>query len=517
MHKISLVIVTLLSSSVIVWGVHAGSASVKSDASFTFASIADAHVETANFTQTINQIDSLSPNFILFAGDVENDGVVTSEMDPMIGVLKNAGLFTGTFIVRGNHDDLVTGSAALWQTYFSSQFGGSIRPLPAGVSNYVAIDSTSSYLSYSFDYGNSRFIGIDVPGDADLLTSAEYTFLDNRLSNAESMGLTHAFIFFHGPEYCVESEHCDCSTRTDSSCTPSDFITLINKYPIVSATFHGHEHVLGHVHMDNTRIAALTHPYEEFLTSSAGEPYTTTMYPDRIDDNYYSSSLSSFGMVSVNGNDFTVSFYHTGNSSPVWSRTFTNPYHPRNPSTTTLISSLPNPSVVGQLVTINYNVVATPPGSGTPTGNVTVSDGTQTCTGTVQAGSCSIPFATAGAKTLIATYAGDAYFSGSASSPGTAHTVNQANTTTTITSDLPDPSVVGQSITVSYSVSVTSPGSGTPTGSVTVSDGTQSRTGSVQGEVVPSPLQPLAKRSLPLYTQAMATLVEVFPSQSLMT
>jgi hypothetical protein len=82
---------------------------------------------------------------------------------------------------------------------------------------------------------------------------------------------------------------------------------------------------------------------------------------------------------------------------------------------------------------------------------------------------------TAGAKSLIATYAGDANFATSTSA-GVAHTVNVAPTTTTITGHTPNPSVVGQAITVTYTV--TSSG-GTPTGNVTVSDGTATCTGTV--------------------------------------
>jgi hypothetical protein len=147
-------------------------------------------------------------------------------------------------------------------------------------------------------------------------------------------------------------------------------------------------------------------------------------------------------------------------------------------TTTAITSDSPDPSVVGQAVTVNFSVTATAPGAGTPTGNVTVSDGTVSCTGTVAAGTCSITFASAGAKTLTATYAGNANFSGSTSA-GEAHTVNQAATTTAITSDTPDPSTTGQSVTVNYTVSVNAPGAGTPTGNVTVSDGTVSCTGTV--------------------------------------
>jgi hypothetical protein len=289
---------------------------------FTFASIGDSHAQTANFTETIYQIKSLNPNLIIHNGDYENDGVVTNEMNDMTMVLSNAGLFNNAFIVRGNHDEKISGSSSLWQTYFTNYYGSANRPLPAGITNYVAMDSNSTYLTYSFDYGNSRFIGVDDPGDADLLTSAEYAFLDNRLTNAESLGLTHAFIFFHGPEYCV-ANHCTCTAKVDSTCTPLDFIAVVNNHPIVSATFHGHEHVLGHVHMDNTRVSSLTHPYEEFFTSSAGLPMDPTVKTDRIDDDSTSSSLMSFATIDVNGSSFTVNFYHTLTTTPVWSKTFT--------------------------------------------------------------------------------------------------------------------------------------------------------------------------------------------------
>jgi hypothetical protein len=145
-------------------------------------------------------------------------------------------------------------------------------------------------------------------------------------------------------------------------------------------------------------------------------------------------------------------------------------------TTTTITSDAPDPSVVGQSVAVQYTV--TPAGGGTPTGNVTVSDGVISCTGTVVGGQCSLTFTSAGAKSLTATYAGDATFSGSTSA-AEAHTVDPANTTTTITSDNPDPSTVGQAVTVQNTVMVNALGDGTPTGNVTVSDGVISCTDTV--------------------------------------
>ena len=147
-------------------------------------------------------------------------------------------------------------------------------------------------------------------------------------------------------------------------------------------------------------------------------------------------------------------------------------------TTAVITDDTPDPSVFGQAVTVTYTVTANPPGSGTPTGNVTVSDGVNNCTGTVAAGSCSLTLTTSGARTLTATYAGNANFNGSVSS-GASHTVNNAGTTATIASDTPDPSVVGQAVTVTYTVTATPPGSCTPTGNVTVSDGVNNCTGTV--------------------------------------
>ena len=142
-------------------------------------------------------------------------------------------------------------------------------------------------------------------------------------------------------------------------------------------------------------------------------------------------------------------------------------------TTTTITSDLPDPSVVGEPVTIAFSVTVDAPGAGSPTGTVTVTDADslQTCSATVAAGSCQIAFSAAGSHNLTATYGGDADFNGSASSPATVHVVDKADTTTTITSDDDDPSVVGQTYTVTWTVSVDAPGAGSPSGTVTVGDG----------------------------------------------
>ncbi|MBK8821420.1 MAG: right-handed parallel beta-helix repeat-containing protein [Anaerolineales bacterium] len=289
---------------------------------FTFASMADGHAETAYFSTTVNQISTLNPALVLFNGDLEDTGFALTEINPMINALKNANLFNKTFLVRGNADNHISNSAALWENYFET--APNIKVLPPYVTNKVALNSDSDHLTYSFEYGNSIFIGLDVPGDVNYLTSDEIDFLDSRLTYAESQGLTHAFIFFHGPEYCVEGVHCICSSRTDSNCTPPALMTIINNHPIVSATIHGHEHVLSWTHMDNTRVAGLTRSYEQFITSpSGGASYFSYLFPDRVDYAYPDMENSQgFATISVDGLSFTYNMYKVGIAQPVWSHTF---------------------------------------------------------------------------------------------------------------------------------------------------------------------------------------------------
>ncbi len=144
-------------------------------------------------------------------------------------------------------------------------------------------------------------------------------------------------------------------------------------------------------------------------------------------------------------------------------------------TTTTITSDNPDPSVVGQTITVNYTVVGQ--FGGTPTGSVTVSDGVNSCMGTVAAGSCNVALTTAGARTLTATYAGDANFL--TSNDTEPHQVNLANTTTTITAESADPTLQGENFTVFYAVAASAPGAGAPSGTVTVSDGVNSCMGTV--------------------------------------
>jgi hypothetical protein len=78
---------------------------------------------------------------------------------------------------------------------------------------------------------------------------------------------------------------------------------------------------------------------------------------------------------------------------------------------TTITADSPAPSGLGQPVVVSFTVASVAPAVGTPTGTVTVTDGSgATCSATLPTGSCSLVPSSAGTVTLTATYSGDALF-----------------------------------------------------------------------------------------------------------
>jgi Big-like domain-containing protein len=139
-----------------------------------------------------------------------------------------------------------------------------------------------------------------------------------------------------------------------------------------------------------------------------------------------------------------------------------------NRPTTTLSSSL-NPSTYGQNVTFTAKVTSSlgaPPDGET----VTFKQGSTVLgTGTLSSGSAS--FSTSalavGTKPITAVYPGDANLAGS-TSQAVSQVVNKANTTTTLVSSR-NPSSFNEPVT--FTATVEPEFSGTPTGTVTFSDG----------------------------------------------
>ncbi|MEQ1768810.1 MAG: Ig-like domain repeat protein [Devosia sp.] len=136
-------------------------------------------------------------------------------------------------------------------------------------------------------------------------------------------------------------------------------------------------------------------------------------------------------------------------------------------NTTTAVTASPEPSVTVQAVTLTATVSATAPGSGTPTGTVTFTGpGGFSQTGTLNgSGVATYTGTTIPAGTITATYGGSASYNGSAGTTSTS--VNPADTTTNVGVS-PEPSVFGQSVTITVTVAPVAPGGGVPGGTVSL-------------------------------------------------
>jgi ELWxxDGT repeat protein len=144
-------------------------------------------------------------------------------------------------------------------------------------------------------------------------------------------------------------------------------------------------------------------------------------------------------------------------------------------TSTTLIST-PNPAVFGQAVVFTATVGVLAPGGGTPTGTVDFKEGATDLTpGGITLSNARATFSTAtltlGHHTITAAYSGDANYTASQADDSAApQVVNQASSRTVLLS-FPNPAVFGQVVSFTVNVSALQPGKGTPTGTVTFTDG----------------------------------------------
>ena len=131
-------------------------------------------------------------------------------------------------------------------------------------------------------------------------------------------------------------------------------------------------------------------------------------------------------------------------------------------TTTVITADTPEPSLTGGTVTVAVEVTSA---WGVPSGTVDITGADTNCTITLSGGqgNCNVNFTSSGTKLLTATYNGDATHDLSIDTE-LHEVVPPVATVTTIMSDSPDPSAIGQSVAVTVAVT----GSTTPSGTVAI-------------------------------------------------
>jgi hypothetical protein len=134
---------------------------------------------------------------------------------------------------------------------------------------------------------------------------------------------------------------------------------------------------------------------------------------------------------------------------------------------TTILSHSPASIVVGQPLTVSVRVEAMSPATGIPTGEVKILGGGDECMAELVdgAGSCPIIPTVSGALAISADYLDDDLFDPSSAEPYSGPSVGSALTSTTLTASQTE-ILSGYPMSFTAYVTVKTPGSGTPQGSV---------------------------------------------------
>jgi large repetitive protein len=182
-------------------------------------------------------------------------------------------------------------------------------------------------------------------------------------------------------------------------------------------------------------------------------------------------SASSAALASLAVGSYTVTAEYSGDSSfNISSGTLATGQVVNQANSATAIASSANPSVYGQPVTFTATLTAVAPGAGTPSGTVQfktngVNFGAAVTLSGGSASSAAISSLAVANYAVTAEYSGDGSFNTSSGTLVGGQTVNKANSATALASSV-NPSVFGQAVTFTATLTAVAPGAGTPSGSV---------------------------------------------------
>ena len=175
---------------------------------FNFVVYGDTHFDNNHHQSIVNRAIALEPDFGLHVGDLVNNGLEPTQWDAFFEVERDLLAKIPLYPTLGNHE-------VSSEQYFDRFY------LP-GNEHW-----------YSFDYGNARFICLQVDGMTDItVNSDQYRLLEKELTHNPK---PWTFVFFHKSPFTSEYEG-SREQHIRSSLTP-----LFEQYG-VDIVFNGHNH-----------------------------------------------------------------------------------------------------------------------------------------------------------------------------------------------------------------------------------------------------------------------------------
>lgn len=323
---------------------------------------------------------------------------------------------------------------------------GDLGTVTAGVSKDSTGSGTGGVVSWSYQVNESQLHALTAPATDNFTLT---------LTDSQGCIATTAIVVTALPQDFPV-------TNTTNGSTPTATSTSTSSCPMLTVTSSP----------SNTTVTS--GQSASFSAAATGSPAPTVQWQVSTDggatfsdiSGATSTTLTFTASMSQNNNLYRAVFTNSTGSVTSSAATLT----VNTAGATTVVSSSKNPSVFGQAVTFAATVSAT---SGTPTGTVTFLDGTSTLGSSALDSTGAASFTTSalavGTHAITASYSGDSNFNANNSSPFTQ--IVNLDVPTVAVNVSPNPSVFGQQIIATATVSASAPGSGTPTGTVTFLDG----------------------------------------------
>src|SRR5436190_8464156 len=219
------------------------------------------------------------------------------------------------------------------------------------------------------------------------------------------------------------------------------------------------------------------------VTGGGATPTGTVTFKDgatTLGTGTLSGGTATFSTSALTVGSHSIAAVYGGDSNYTTSTSATLTQTVNQATTTTALSSSPNPSTLGQAVTFTASVTGA---GGTPTGTVTFKDGATTLgTGTLSGGTATFSTSSlaSGNHSITATYSGDTNFSSSTSPPVTQTVLGNGTITLKVLTTDGDGTFAFSSPTPGLSVSLTTHGGSAQSAGVSLNPGTYTVT------VVPS-------------------------------
>ena len=270
--------------------------------------------------------------FVIALGDITQNGDAVG-MDTAATfrqALYNAGI--GFYPLRGNHEDAADEAGEFLRVFPQTQNGiNNMTPLNALVTtpyygappintnspfkvghNFTSVSDDFAGLSYSFDYGNARFVLIDqfkIPTapNHSVLNQTDVDWVGERL--AARPHNTHAFVFAH--KHLLSENHADTLFGSNPSANPNRLQDRFMSYLFNNGVRY---HIGGHDHMHNR--ALVTSPdgqsvVQDIITASDSYKFYTPQVPSN--DGKYNTP--EFGIANgpremeISRQLFTIGYY----------------------------------------------------------------------------------------------------------------------------------------------------------------------------------------------------------------